>query len=644
MLAHVVLPNRFSVIITERGSLVLELNDSLFSKLTSNPVEIQQRLPLILTALFWSSTQGCGSTSGDNKMPRCEWMHRSYWKEKSNKKQAPPSLALPLSTSIEDVSNKALLPAPESARLATATASTKSQAVETPSVKFKPFGVSKLDLDNRLSRATKELLEASNALQATLDMRTNKESDAAPDFLACLQDHERSPPLPFSTAIRATLAKQEARKQAWTSQIADFLATLYPTMKLVLDLAGTAASYAGFSPLEITANGLLYVFDIIKTPRALDADIVEGLDELTRDEKFIVKLKRFAVQDLDEDLKVDTTELMTALNLFLNDSIRFLNHHYAVKLLKGIAGTERVGTSKDRLAKARERLTKAVAQRADLLIMSRELDKTQQDVLDKICSVQENTTHINKQRALHLKRIDNTAAWFLSDQRFIDWRDNLKSGVMWCSGLPGAGKTFVASAIIDNVQDSFQDRGIGFAYIFSERSGQSQADSYDRKAERAFRSLVRQILEQRPPLIHEISRFIEKRYFGLGECYTILNKVADNFKHLAIVLDALDEFSNDHSERWKFAKELAKLQDSVDFRLKVLITTREMDDIQKLLQPSKRLPIRASRTDIEGLVTMIFNDSWFSEDSILRAEVVKEIADKSDLMSVALQQAHNIHN
>lgn len=161
---------------------------------------------------------------------------------------------------------------------------------------------------------------------------------------------------------------------------------------------------------------------------------MSGLSDLTRDDKFIYLIQRLPEAALDEDFKVIVTEMMTALNVFLNDSIKYLNHHYPLKLLKSFVGVETIDSAKASLSNIRQRLIAAVAQKAHLIIVSQSISEMEEKIMDSICSTQENNVHKDKQTSLHRRRLNNTAAWFLADPRFIAWRDDSK-GLLWCSGL-----------------------------------------------------------------------------------------------------------------------------------------------------------------------------------------------------------------
>ncbi|KAK6500411.1 hypothetical protein TWF481_010755 [Arthrobotrys musiformis] len=69
-------------------------------------------------------------------------------------------------------------------------------------------------------------------------------------------------------------------------------------------------------------------------------------------------------------------------------------------------------------------------------------------------------------------RIPGTCEWFLTHERFRDWRDCISSKMLWVSADPGCGKSVLAkqkrSLLSDAVLERFEAAGEGFTGSFSE--------------------------------------------------------------------------------------------------------------------------------------------------------------------------------
>lgn len=156
---------------------------------------------------------------------------------------------------------------------------------------------------------------------------------------------------------------------------------------------------------------------------------------------------------------------------------------------------------------------------------------------------------------------------------------------------------------------------------------------YHLKLERALASATRQILERKLELCYHFTDLKGKRYFGKKEYENIFTRLVGYFDSITITFDALDEFSNEHSERLKLARDLNELREVVGVnRLKMLITTREMKDVEKTINPTETLPIRADPADIGSIVLSVFKDTRFAEDHTLGKDAVQEIVKRSDCM------------
>ena len=55
-------------------------------------------------------------------------------------------------------------------------------------------------------------------------------------------------------------------------------------------------------------------------------------------------------------------------------------------------------------------------------------------------------------------RHPGTCDWFVDSADFCSWRDSSETWVMWCHGIPGAGKTILWSVVIENLLSRYRDR------------------------------------------------------------------------------------------------------------------------------------------------------------------------------------------
>lgn len=80
----------------------------------------------------------------------------------------------------------------------------------------------------------------------------------------------------------------------------------------------------------------------------------------------------------------------------------------------------------------------------------REKYERKQTLLAQLTTIDFNATHAD----ISSRRAQNTGSWLLERPEYISWQSKKSSSVLWCRGIPGAGKTVLASLIIDSLRGS----------------------------------------------------------------------------------------------------------------------------------------------------------------------------------------------
>lgn len=94
-------------------------------------------------------------------------------------------------------------------------------------------------------------------------------------------------------------------------------------------------------------------------------------------------------------------------------------------------------------------------------IIGRSDDQERQKIAEWISS----TNYATYQADFLSQRQEGTGQWLLNTTEFCEWVKEV--GVLYCPGIPGAGKTILSSIIINYLQESFgMEQDIGIAYIF----------------------------------------------------------------------------------------------------------------------------------------------------------------------------------
>ncbi|KAF2801958.1 uncharacterized protein BDZ99DRAFT_429162, partial [Mytilinidion resinicola] len=169
-------------------------------------------------------------------------------------------------------------------------------------------------------------------------------------------------------------------------------------------------------------------------------------------------------------------------------------------------------------------------------------------------------------------RIDGTGDWVLNDPLFSAWlQDTGSSGCFCCFGIPGSGKTVLASAIIDSMI-ARDDSAVAYYYC-------DYANPKTLEMGAIVGSLIRQLIEK---LELDITDQFEEE---LIECYEavspslmcdsltkLLHRFILEFNSVFLVLDGIDELSRQNQSA--IHQIVSKALDRTDCTLKVFLTSR----------------------------------------------------------------------
>jgi hypothetical protein len=186
----------------------------------------------------------------------------------------------------------------------------------------------------------------------------------------------------------------------------------------------------------------------------------------------------------------------------------------------------------------------------------------------------------NYQKALK-QRQDDTGLWFLQSDQYTKWKTDTASS-LWLYGIPGCGKTILSSTILQNVlQYCDSDPGKVVAYFFFDFN-----DTQKQNPELMVRSLICQLSQQCVRIPTSLDTFFSscehgQRQPSLHALLEILQRMMQEFPHIYIVLDALDECSG-RAELMDILKTVSTWQLQ---NLHTLLTSRRERDIEISLEP-----------------------------------------------------------
>ncbi|CZR49119.1 uncharacterized protein FPRO_12555 [Fusarium proliferatum ET1] len=195
------------------------------------------------------------------------------------------------------------------------------------------------------------------------------------------------------------------------------------------------------------------------------------------------------------------------------------------------------------------------------------------------------------------RRHPGTGQWFINSSEFCHWRDS-PNQTLFCPGIPGAGKTFLTSIVIESLEALFsKDKTVSIAYVYCNFQRQN-----DQTAKELVASLLKQLLQSLPTMPESIKLLYERHRTkgsppSLEDVSSNLLSTAKLFSRIFIIIDAIDECCATDGTQTKFLEEIFKLQ--LHSKANVFATSRPIPEVKDQFQTSVVLEIRAIDEDVE---------------------------------------------
>lgn len=190
------------------------------------------------------------------------------------------------------------------------------------------------------------------------------------------------------------------------------------------------------------------------------------------------------------------------------------------------------------------------------------------------------------------KRHPGTLKWFFESEDY-GASVSRKGQLLYLSGLPGAGKSVLAAAIIDDLRGRFESLGCSVAYYFCPSQRQN------RTTESLLRSLIRQIVKGLPSLPRLIQSFHQK-YLRDGKLPSLLGlldalmEAATKVSRLFIIIDGFDILRSDQSP--KLLESLIQL--SRESGTTVFIASRSIAYVNQHFGRWRNVEVIAAKVDV----------------------------------------------
>ncbi|KAI5888570.1 uncharacterized protein SCHCODRAFT_02587820 [Schizophyllum commune H4-8] len=235
---------------------------------------------------------------------------------------------------------------------------------------------------------------------------------------------------------------------------------------------------------------------------------------------------------------------------------------------------------------ARVRLEKEIA---DTQRASQEESRRRDSLRDEIIRWLQPVDNGSKHAISLQKRQEGTCKWIFTHDTYRQWSTR-ESGMLWLSGIPGSGKSVMASSLIDALR---QKRYPALVYHYCDFGDPSSTSVVS-----ILRSLFVQLLRNAPPAwFDELNSIANQVKSGeppssILEVYGYVQRAVPLYPEQLFIIDALDE-CQEPAELIRFLVRLSELGG-----VHVFVTSRNERAIYELLQDTPTI----SLTDEKDLV------------------------------------------
>jgi ankyrin repeat protein len=208
-----------------------------------------------------------------------------------------------------------------------------------------------------------------------------------------------------------------------------------------------------------------------------------------------------------------------------------------------------------------------------------------------------NAIDYTTQQSAYIERHqENTGDWLLNSAKFKNWVDR-RDQTLFCVGIPGAGKTTIASVVVHRLCSKFLNcHDVGIAYLYC---------NYKRFEEQTRVKLLASLLKQlvqRQPTVPVLLKTLYDRGAppSSQEISKMLLAVTKGYRKTYIIIDGLDECRSEDATRDDLLDHIFKLQERTGASL--FTTSRFIPEIERRFQGCVSMEIRASEYDVRRYV------------------------------------------
>lgn len=236
-------------------------------------------------------------------------------------------------------------------------------------------------------------------------------------------------------------------------------------------------------------------------------------------------------------------------------------------------------------------------------------------------------TYTTQQSDYLRRRQQGTGEWLLNSDQFQTWVKN-ENQMLFCPGMPGAGKTVLTSVVVDHLHSRFKDdSNTGITYFFF---------NYKRQEEQTTDALLASVLRQLiasqsslPDVVHKLYKQhntpARQTRPSTEELIRVLKSLTVIYSRTFIVIDALDECKVSNDTRLRVLSCIFQLRS--DTGANFFITSRFNTEISSAFSNITTLEIRANDEDVRRYLSgnIVYLPRFVRNDPSLQENIIDSI-------------------
>ena len=241
-------------------------------------------------------------------------------------------------------------------------------------------------------------------------------------------------------------------------------------------------------------------------------------------------------------------------------------------------------------------------------------------------------------------RSPGTGNWLIEHEVYRSWAKSMNNQSIWLQGIPGAGKTVLASIVVDDLQRNNQSKDVAVIAVYCDYK-----DTVRQTPENIVSAILAAIVRDRPLSDQLIDFYQTHRKAKVrpttSELERALRIEIERFSSVFLVIDAIDEIMEKNGVREALMSVLSGLAPYVN----IMLTSRPHLDITTRFPNIKRIKAVAKREDIRRYTKARISSNSSSELAAivqkhrdLQNKVVEAVTNRSQGMFLLARLHLNI--